>query len=154
MTTDTGHFELTRAMPLAPDKLWHLLTDGEMREAWGAPEEGMVMVMVMDKSDFRVGGHETHRCGPADNPEFTVDTRWYRIDGPHDAAFTETVIIEGSAIATTLVTYRVAAEGTGSRLDVSVAVSSFTGPDADGDFKAGWEAGLSNLEALATKMAV
>ena len=151
MTTDTGHFDLTRTLPLAPDRLWHLLTDGQMRETWGAPEEGMVL--TMDKSDFRVGGHETHRCGPADDPEFTVDTRWYRIDGPHDAAFTETVNIGGSAIATTLVTYRVTAEGTGSRLDVSVAVSSFTGPDADGEFKAGWEAGLTNLEALAAKMA-
>ena len=151
MSTDTGHFDLTRTLPLTPDRLWHLLTDGQMREIWGAPEEGMVL--VMDTSDLRVGGFETHRCGPADNPDFTVDTRWYRIDGPHDAAFTETVNIGGAAIATTLVTYRVAAEGTGSRLDVSVAVSSFTGPDADGEFKAGWEAGLANLEALAIKMA-
>lgn len=95
MSTDTGHFDLTRSMPLTPDRLWHLLTDGQMREAWGAPEEGMVL--TMDKSDFRVGGHETHRCGPADNPEFTVDTRWYRIEGPHDATFTETVNIGGAA---------------------------------------------------------
>ncbi|MEM8654104.1 MAG: SRPBCC domain-containing protein [Pseudomonadota bacterium] len=151
MSTDTGHFDLMRTLPLAPDRLWHVLTDGKMREIWGAPEEGMVL--EMDTSDFRVGGHETHRCGPVDNPEFTVDTRWYRIDGPHDATFTETVNIGGAAIATTLVTYRVTAEGTGSRLDVSVSVSSFTGPDADGEFKAGWEAGLANLEALATKLA-
>lgn len=151
MTTDTGHFELTRRLPLTPDRLWHVLTDTKTREIWGAPEEGMVL--EMDVSDLQVGGLETHRCGPADNPEFTVDTRWYRIDGPHDAVFTETVHVGGATIATTLVTYRVTAEGTGSRLDVAVAVSSFVGPDADGEFKAGWEAGLSNLEALATKMA-
>lgn len=151
MSTDTGHFDLSRTMPLTPDRLWHLLTDARMRETWGAPEEGMVL--VMESSDFRVGGHERHRCGPADTPDFTVDTRWYRIDGPHDAAFTETVNIGGAAIATTLVTYRVTPESSGSRLDVSVAVSSFTGPDADGEFKAGWEVGLSNLEALATRMA-
>ncbi|WP_299043883.1 SRPBCC domain-containing protein [uncultured Tateyamaria sp.] len=151
MSTDTGHFDLTRTMPLTPDRLWHLLTDARMRETWGAPEEGMVL--TMEQSDLRVGGFETHRCGPADNPEFTVDTRWYRLDGPHDAAFTETVHVGGSTIATTLVTYRVTAEGAGSRLDVAVAVSSFTGPDADNEFRAGWEAGLSNLAALATKMA-
>ncbi|WP_299613370.1 SRPBCC domain-containing protein [uncultured Tateyamaria sp.] len=151
MSTDTGHFELTRTLPMTPDKLWHVLTDAKMRETWGAPEEGMVL--TMEVSDFRVGGSETHRCGPADAPDFTVDTRWYRIDAPHDAAFTETVHIGGDTIATTLVTYRLSAEGTGSRLDVAVAVSSFTGPDADGEFKAGWEAGLANLEALVAKIA-
>ena len=35
MTTDTGHFELTRTFPLTPDRLWHVLTDAEMREAHG-----------------------------------------------------------------------------------------------------------------------
>lgn len=151
MTTDTGHFELTRTFPLTPDRLWHVLTDTEMRSTWNAPGEGMVM--NLQTSDFRVGGLETHYAGPANNQEFTVDTRWYRIDGPHDAAFTETVNMGGTAIATTLVTYRIAAEGDGTHLHVSVAVSSFAGPDADGEFKAGWEAELANLEALAAKMA-
>ncbi|GGX59492.1 hypothetical protein GCM10007385_30850 [Tateyamaria omphalii] len=151
MTTDTGHFELTRTFPLTPDRLWHVLTDAEMRGTWNAPGEGMVM--NLQTSDFRVGGLETHHAGPADTPEFTVDTRWYRIEGPHDAAFTETVNMGGAAIATTLVTYRISAEGDGTRLHVSVAVSSFAGQDADGEFKAGWEAGLANLEALAAKMA-
>lgn len=151
MTTDTGHFELTRTLPLTPDRLWHVLTDAKMREAWGAPGKGMVL--TVETSNFQVGGLETHRCGPADAPEFTVSTRWYRIDAPNDAAFTETVHVGGDTIATTLVTYRVTAEGAESRLDVSVAVSSFVGPDADDEFKAGWEAGLSNLQALATSLA-
>ena len=151
MSTDTGSFTLTRTLPLNPDRLWHLLTDAQMREAGGAPEEGMVLNVVA--SDFRVGGLETHRCGPADNPEFTVDTRWYRIDGPTDAAFTETVHVGGATIATTLDTYRDSPAESGAHLDVSVAVSSFTGPDTDGEFRSGWEAGLANLEALAVKMA-
>jgi len=151
MTTDTGHFDMTRTFPLTPDRLWHLLTDPGMRERWGAPGEGMVM--TAETSDLRVGGHERHRCGPADAPEFVVDTRWYRIDAPHDAAFTETVHIGADTIATTLVTYRVTADAQGSQLDVSVAVSSFVGPDADGEFEAGWHAGLTNLAALAAEMA-
>lgn len=150
MSTDTGHFALTRSLPLSQDRLWHVLTDAKMREAWGAPSEGTVL--EMEKTDFRVGGLEKHRCGPAEAPEFTVDTRWYRIDGPQDAVFTETVHVGGHAIATTLVTYRVTPEDTGTRLDVAVAVSSFTGEEAAGEFKAGWEAGLANLEAFAAKL--
>jgi len=150
MSTDTGTFSLTRSLPLNPELLWHVLTDAKQREAWGAPGEGMVLEVT--KTDLQVGGHESHRCGPADAPEFTVYTRWYRLDGPTDAVFTETVHAGGAAIATTLVTYLVTPEGAGARLDVAVAVSSFVGPDGLADFKQGWEAGLANLEALAAKM--
>ena len=59
MTTATGSFELTRTLPLTPGQLWHVLTDAKMREAWGAPGEGMVL--EVERSDFRVGGHESHR---------------------------------------------------------------------------------------------
>lgn len=149
MSTDTGAFDLHRTFGISADQLWHLLTDTRMREAWGAPGEGMTL--EMDREDLRVGGIERHRCGSKEAPEFEVETRWYRLDGPTDAAFTETVEIGGSAIATTLVTYRITADGRGSELFVHVAVSSFTGPDADGEFKAGWEAGLSNLATLAAK---
>jgi len=151
MTTDTGAFELHHTFAITPDQLWHLLTDTRMREAWGAPSEDMVLHMEVE--DLRVGGIERHRCGPKDAPEFEVETRWYRLDGPSDAAFTETVEIGGAAIATTLVTYRVAKTDAGSELFVHVAVSSFTGPDADGEFKQGWEGGLASLQALAAKVA-
>ena len=151
MTTDTGSFDLARDLPLTPDRLWHVVTDAKMRERWGAPGEGMVL--EVDKTDFRVGGHEVHRCGPADAPEFTVDTRWYRIDAPHDACFTETVHADGMTVATTLVTYRITGTDSGARLEVHVAVSSFVGPEGMDEFRAGWEAGLTNLQALGAELA-
>lgn len=150
MTTDTGSFALTRDFGLGPDQLWHLLTDGQMRAGWSAPGEGMAL--TMESADLRVGGYERHRCGPPEAPEFRVETRWYRLDGPTDAAFTETVTVQDAAIATTLVTYRLTPSGTGTRLDVAVQVSSFCGPDAMGEFQGGWEAAMSNLEALAREI--
>ncbi|MEL7098391.1 MAG: SRPBCC domain-containing protein [Pseudomonadota bacterium] len=150
-TTDTGSFTISRTMPVSPDQLWHLVTDPDMRDAWGAPGEGMVM--VTDVKDFTVGGFETHRCGPAENPEFTVETRWYRIEAPHDAVFTETILVGGAAMATTLVTYRITPEGSGSALHVNVAVSSFDGPGGIADVEEGWTGGLANLEALAAQHA-
>jgi len=105
MSTDTSTFAFHRSFKLSKDQLWHLLTDGHMREKWGAPSEGTVLQMIT--SDLRTGGIEHHICGAKEAPEFEVETRWYRLDGPTDAAFTETVEIGGAAIATTLVTYRV-----------------------------------------------
>lgn len=108
MTTDTGAFDFHRTLPLGTDQLWHVLTDANMRERWGAPSPEMVL--KVEKSDLLVGGIERHICGPKENPEFEVETRWYRLDAPSDAAFTETVEVGGSAIGTSLVTYRLEAK--------------------------------------------
>ena len=151
MTTHTGHFVLTRTRPVTPDLLWHLLTDGKSREAWGAPED--TMVLPMESEDFRVGGQDRHRCGPAENPHFAVETRWYNIDAPKAVTFTETIIDGGAAMATTLVTYAVTPDGKGARRVVHVAVASFTGADAIGEVEEGGTGGLSNLEAMAREMA-
>ena len=150
MTLDTGHFDLARILPLPPDRLWELLTDARHRENWGAPEEGMVL--VVEASDLREGGADRHRCGPAEAPDFVVDTRWYRLDAPSRAVFTETIVVGGQAMATSLVTYALEPEESGTRLLVNVAVSSFTGPGATEDFRGGWEGGLSNLETYVAKL--
>jgi len=152
MTTDTKTYEFERSFPSSPDQLWHLLTDAKMREAWGAP--GPDMVLTVTKEDLCVGGLEHHRCGSAEAPEFEVATRWYRLDGPSDAVFTETIEAEGATVATSLVTYRVNPRDSGSDLSVSVTVSSFCGAEALDDFHGGWTAGLDNLKALVENQAV
>lgn len=151
MTLDTGHFEMSRELGLSPARLWDVLTDAGHREQWGAPEEGMVL--TVEASDLREGGAERHRCGPADAPDFIVDTRWYRLDAPRMAVFTETIVVGGEAMATSLVTYALSAAGKGTRLEVGVAVSSFTGPEAPGEFQGGWEGGLANLETYVARLA-
>ena len=144
MALDTGSFDLRRRLPLPPDRLWTLLTDPRHRERWGAPSEGTVL--VMEREDLRVGGVERHRCGPEEAPEFSVETRWYHLAGPERAVFTETVEAGGMTLFTSLVTYLLEAAGTGTELGVTVAVSSFTGPEALADIRAGWEGGLANLD--------
>lgn len=149
MSTDTAEYTFDRSFGITPEQLWHLLTDAEMREHWGAPAEGQVLKLT--QSGFEIGGVERHICGNADAPEFEVETRWYRIDAPTDAAFTETVEAGGARIATSLVTYRVQATERGSALSVTVAVSSFVGREAVQDFHAGWTSGLNNLTAFAAR---
>ncbi len=145
----TKTIELKRKLPLGPDRLWPLLTEPKYREAWGAPEEGMTL--QVEKADTREGGYERHRCGPAEAPDFLIDTRWYRLAGPDLAAFTETLVVGTDTIFTSLVTYDVEADGAGSALTVTVAISSFTGPEAFDEVEQGWMGGLANLEALAAQ---
>ncbi|MEM9850540.1 MAG: SRPBCC domain-containing protein [Pseudomonadota bacterium] len=148
--TDTKTLEFTRELPLTPDKLWPLLVEPKHREVWGAPEEGMVL--QVETVDTREGGHERHRCGPADDPHFLIDTRWYKLAGPDLAVFTETLVVGDETHFTSLVTYGVSAFGDGTVLNVTVAVSAFTGPEAFDEIEAGWTGGLANLEALVAKL--
>jgi uncharacterized protein YndB with AHSA1/START domain len=146
MTAPIATFRLTRTIAAEQDRLWHLLTDAKSREIWGGPSDDVVL--VLDTTDLREGGQERHRCGPADNPEFTVDTHWYHIDTPTRACFTETVIAGGQRFGVSLVTYVLEPDGPVTTLTVDVAVASMTGEDMQDDFQTGWTSGLDRLERL------
>lgn len=80
MPLDTKSFDMHRTIPLPPAKLWDVLTDPKHREKWGGPDAETVL--IVDQADVRVGGQDRHRCGPADAPEFVIDTRWYDLSAP------------------------------------------------------------------------
>jgi uncharacterized protein YndB with AHSA1/START domain len=145
MTFPTSEFTLERSFALPQDALWHILTDPKEREAWGTPDESMVL--TVEKADLREDGHERHRCGPAEAPEFTVDTRWYRLEAPRAACFTESLTFQGMRTFTSLVTYRLATEGTGSKLEVHVAVTSFDDETVFAEVEGGWTSALDRLQA-------
>ena len=145
MTFPTADFTLKRRFSISQDALWHVLTDPHEREAWGAPDDSMVL--VLETADLREDGHERHRCGPAEAPEFTVDTRWYRLDGPKGACFSETLTFQGMRTFTSLVTYRLATDGSGTQLEVHVAVTSFDDETVFAEVEGGWRSALDRLQA-------
>ena len=151
MTLDTRSFDLHRTLPLPPDRLWPVLTDPAYREKWGGPDD--TAVLVVDQADLRVGGLDKLRSGPGEAPDFEIETRWYDLTAPERAVFTETLIIGGERLCTSLVTYNLMPEGGGTALGVTVAVSSFSGPETLAEFQAGWEGGLANLARLCAGLA-
>ena len=66
MTTDT--FTYARQTALPPARMWPLITNSEMRQIWGSPDDTATLTTL--SSDLRVGGTDHQRCGPADAPEF------------------------------------------------------------------------------------
>lgn len=148
--TDTDTFSFTRRYALSPAQVWHLVTDAEQRAQWAVPDPSMTLTTL--SSDLCLGGTDHHRCGPADAPEFDVVTRWYNIDAPTNAVFTETIMAGGAHLGASLVTCHIAADGGGSALHLTVAVSSFVGAEMIGEFRAGWTGGMANLDRMARTM--
>jgi uncharacterized protein YndB with AHSA1/START domain len=152
MPHDTTSFDMHRRLSLPTDRLWQVLTDPHQRGQWNAPTSDMVV--TVEHADLRVGGQERHHYSSEsmseEMPPFTAETRWYHLDGPSRAVFTETVLIEGEAMFTSLVTYvltpAAGAEGSATDLGLTVATSSFTGSEIGSDVAMGWEAGLANLD--------
>lgn len=151
MSLDTKSFNLTRTMPVTIDQLWHLLTDAKAREKWSGPDA--TTLLETETADLRVGGQDRHRFGPADAPEFVVDTRWYDLTAPERAVFTETLIFGSAAVCTSLVTYVLQSNGKHTELQTTVAVSSFSGSDTLDEVHNGWNGGMDNLERHATTIA-
>ncbi len=147
MSRSQGELVFKRDFSISNDRLWHLLTDAKSRESWGAPSDDAVL--VVDVHDVRVGGMDRHRCGPAESPEFMVETRWYLLEEADRACFTETVEAGGQRLFTSLVTYELEPNGSGSHLTATVQTSSFVGEEAMAEIEEGWTSGLNRLERIA-----
>ncbi len=151
MAPDTKSFDLHRTLPLPAIRLWQVLTDAKEREKWNGPDAATVL--ETDAADLRVGGQDRHRFGPVDAPEFVVDTRWYNLTEPERAVFTETLVFGGEAVSTSLVTYVLDDKGAETSLSITVAVSSFSGPEALDEIQQGWAGGVDNLQSYTASIA-
>lgn len=144
MTTDT--FTYARTLALSPARLWPLLTNAQMRAKWGLPDDSLTLESV--SSNVQVGGTDHHRAGPAEAPEFEQFTRWYHLAEPSNLVYTETIVAGGMALGASLVTMTASAQNGGTALTVTVAVSSFVGPDMIAEFQSGWDGSMANLDRL------
>ncbi len=146
MSNAQGQFTLDRHIATSPETLWHILTDAKQREIWGAPSDEHVLTLVT--SDVVEGGFDQHRCGPKNNPDFVVDTRWYRLDAPHTAAFTERLHAGEGSWSVSLVGYELTPATGGTDLKIDVSVLSFEGPEMVGEHEGGWTSALGRMEAM------
>ena len=145
---DFDTITLTREVACPPDRLFHLMTDREARQVWGAPDDRTVM--RIDHHDLRPGGREVSVCGPKDNPEFAVTADFHVVDAPRLLIMSETMEFGQGPASISLVTQEVAErpEG-GSVLTVTVQVASLIGEPMIDGYREGWGGSLANLIRLA-----
>ena len=140
---------LEREIACAPDRLFHVITDRDLRQSWSAPDDDSVV--IIDQYDCRPGGREETRCGPKDAPEFQT-TALFHVVSPEFISCTETLIIGGQMMSVTLCGQEIFASATGSRLRVTLQITSLVGKDLFDDYRGGWSAALDKLAALASKL--
>jgi uncharacterized protein YndB with AHSA1/START domain len=142
---------ITRDIACAPDRLFQLITDPVARASWGAPDAESVV--EIDHAEIRPGGHELARCGPKEDPHFGTRMDFHVIAPDEHLIGSETLTVGGQVLSVALVTMEIESYQAGSRLSVTLQITSLAGAEMFEDYRGGWSGALDNLMRLAIEEA-
>ncbi|MDZ7908917.1 MAG: hypothetical protein U5N10_12280 [Gemmobacter sp.] len=118
------------------------------RAVWAAPAPSVTVVFL--ESDTRVGGREISLCKVAGQADIRCECGWLDLVPPQRSVNYEVISADGVTHSAALVTADFDGVGAGSRLVVTVQLSSLAADMAEG-YRQGFEAGLDNLAHVAER---
>lgn len=134
-----------RTLAASPPRVFKAFADAGQREIWGAPSETAGFIVEQDQ--FRVYGTDIVRCGPADDPQTIVETRYLAIVENRLIVVSEKVIDDGNLLAMSQITTDVQpAKGGGTQLCITVQIASLVGQGMIANTKTGHNGSLDNLQ--------
>jgi uncharacterized protein YndB with AHSA1/START domain len=145
MTQSVHHTTLVfeRTSPAPVKRVFAALADAEERAKWGAPSE--TATFTYDVTDFRVGGTDVFVCGAKDNPQFHGVTTYFDIVLDERIVSVETISTGGKTLFITLSTIELQAADAGTKITLTVQVTSFVGEGAAKSITEGQNGALDNL---------
>ena len=145
----TLSFERRVAAPVAT--LWQAWTAPVARAIWAPPAPEVTVTFL--EADTRVGGREFSVCKAAGYPDVEVESGWLHLQQNARSVNYEVVSSEGRTDSAALVTADFSPDGDGSRIGVTVQLSSLAN-DMQQGYQQGFSAGLDNLVDIATRTMV
>ncbi|MBJ2151377.1 SRPBCC family protein [Paracoccus sp. IB05] len=142
----TLRFERRVAAPVST--LWQAWTAPAARSVWAAPAPSVTVEFLA--ADTRVGGREVSLCRVEGQPEIRCECGWLALQPAMRSVNYELISSEGETQSAALVTADFVSEGEGSRLVVTVQLSSQVG-DMETGYRQGFDAGLDNLAGVAER---
>ncbi len=137
------------AAPLAT--LWQVWIAPAARAVWSPPSPGVTVVQL--EADSRIGGRDLSICRFEGTPDVHVDGRWLEMQPGRVSVNSEVVASEGVIESAALVTANFEETPTGSRITVTVQLSSLA-QDMVGGYEHGFGGGLDNLVGVAERSMV
>ena len=142
-------FERQVAAPIAT--LWQAWTAPAARAVWAAPAPAVTVEFL--EADTRVGGREVSLCKVEGQPDTRCEGGWLELQPARCSVNYEVISSEGVVQSAALVTADFTGEGEGSRVVVTVQLSSLAEDMAAG-YRQGFDAGLDNLAGVAGRTMV
>jgi uncharacterized protein YndB with AHSA1/START domain len=142
-------FERTVSAPIAT--LWEAWTAPAARAVWAAPAPEVTVEFL--EADTRVGGREVSLCKVDGQPDIRVEGGWLELQPAVRSVGYEVISCEGVTQSAALVTADFAETETGSRVVVTVQLSSLA-EDMEAGYRQGFGAGMDNLAGVAERTMV
>jgi uncharacterized protein YndB with AHSA1/START domain len=133
-------FERQTPAPVAV--LWQAWTAPAARALWAAPASSVTVELL--EADSRVGGREVSLCKVEGQPDIRCEAGWLALQPDRRSVNYEVISSEGVTRSAALVTAELNGAGDGSRLVVTVQLSSLA-EDMEAGYRQGFGAGLDNL---------
>jgi uncharacterized protein YndB with AHSA1/START domain len=138
-----GTVVVERTIHVPTARVFAAYADPDERARWAAPSD--TAVFIYDETDFRVGGRDVARCGAKDDPRFRVESTYAHIAQQQCIVTTETVQEGISLLSANLNTIEFFDEGNGTRVKITVQVTSFVGDEMIESIRSGNEGSLANM---------
>ncbi|GGE13454.1 Uncharacterized conserved protein YndB, AHSA1/START domain [Gemmobacter megaterium] len=142
-------FERRVAAPVAT--LWQAWTAPAARAIWAPPAPDVTVQFL--EADTREGGRELSICKAAGHPDVRVEVGWLHLQPNARSVNYELVSSDGQTDCAALVTADIREDGDGSRIVLTVQVSSLATNMVAG-YEQGYGAGLQNLAEVAARTMV
>lgn len=131
--------------------LFQAWTAPAARAVWAAPTPGVTVEFL--EADTRVGGREISICKVGGEPDIRVDAGWLDLVPQARTVGYEVVSRQGERLSAALVTADFVDDAGGSRIAVTVQLSSLAENMAQG-YRQGFDAGLENMVGVAARTMV
>jgi uncharacterized protein YndB with AHSA1/START domain len=145
----TLSFEREVSAPVAT--LWQAWTAPAARAVWAPPAPEVTVEFL--EAETRVGGREVLLCKVAGQPDIRCEGGWLELRPEACSVGYEVISCEGVTQSAALVTANFAATDTGSRIAVTVQLSSLA-EDMEAGYRQGFGAGLDNLAGVSERTMV
>lgn len=133
-----------RSFRAPPARAFAAWANADERRRWDVP--GDDWVIVEHEQDFRVGGRERSRFGPADDPAYLSEGMFLDIVPNARIIVAGTMHDHARRMSAALCTVEIYPEGSGTRLFLTDQ-SAFFGQETAADRKSGWSEIVDRLSA-------
>ena len=134
-------FERICAAPV--ERVFAAFANPEERASWGTPSD--TAAFTYDKVDFREGGVDIFRCGDKRDPQYRGVTTYYDIVPNERIISSEVVEMHGRKLLISMSSATFAPEGIGTKVVVTVQLTSLAGEGMLNNAKFGHDSSLDNL---------
>jgi uncharacterized protein YndB with AHSA1/START domain len=134
---------IERTYKASPARVFAAWESVEARLRWSKPYP--TTGLVYDAHDFRVGGKDIARCGPADDMRFHAEVHYLDIVPAARLIFSERIREADKPMATSMITVEFRAKGADTHQVVTMQIAALDGSDMVEGYKEGWEPTLDNL---------